>query len=480
MKILFISDAYMQNGDFDPYRESLINFLQSISTEILVIKSNSVFCSNSAEINNRIGYEIFVDEIRQFKADLVFSINRAGLTKEVRQLFPNTKIITWFIDSYERVDTRLLEFDSKDVIWLTGTGKYKERFCELYGVSAQQIVHTPFGFDSRFFHDQKLQRDIDVSFVGTSFGNDFFPEFVSKLDRNKFKSFVSIYGEHKEQYKAQILDELNRADLICPESSFASDYSFWQSVIDDQISIENRLSALSALSSYNLQIFGEPIGMWLRNMLFQDSNLLERFNFRKISTATELSTLYNTSLIALNIQHHQAADHSLAIRVFDVMACKALLVTNHQSKKPLQELGFVENEDFVSYENPADLKQKVSFYLGNNFERERIVDSAFSKALKEHSMDARINKSLELSGVVVRLSEVKAIKRVLSDSCLKSDPSLFSISSWLKNLGKLFCVLNAFLYPNKRKQILRIFFEYDLASKIKRVIQLAYLTVRDR
>jgi hypothetical protein len=79
------------------------------------------------------------------------------------------------------------------------------------------------------------------------------------------------------------------------------------------------------------------------------------------------------------------------------MACKTLLLTENQSVNALNQIGFIENTDFVCFKNKEELREKFNFYLIHEDERNKIVDSAYSKIAQYHNLKFRIHNALTQS-----------------------------------------------------------------------------------
>jgi hypothetical protein len=111
----------------------------------------------------------------------------------------------------------------------------------------------------------------------------------------------------------------------------------------------------------------------------------------------------------LNIQHDHARDCGLAIRVFDSFASKTLLVIHEISRTALTSLGFVENEDYISYSSLNDLKDKCTFFAKNDYERERITESAYKKLISAHTLRHRMSSVFAKAGFVNIAAHLSAL-----------------------------------------------------------------------
>lgn len=76
------------------------------------------------------------------------------------------------------------------------------------------------------------------------------------------------------------------------------------------------------------------------------------------------------SRIGLNFSHG-VSWHCLKARVFEIMACGALLM---ESTNPQTSLYFQPDRDYVEFVSPEDLATKVRYYLGHEDERSAIAE----------------------------------------------------------------------------------------------------------
>jgi spore maturation protein CgeB len=440
MKILFLSDSYMQDGFFDPFRQEVLETLSLYGSETKAIITNHFLRSNSSSILFSKKFGDAVRTIKDFNPDVVFSINRAGLVQSLIDVIsPNAVRISWFIDSYERVCDSLLTFTEKEIVWLTGEDTYAENFCNKYKIERERIVTSPFAANTNIFYPHNKKREIDGCFVGTAFSHEPFVDTLNNLckDTPQKDIFLSVFESHKQKYIFNLQAFLEEKGF---EKYSEKPRDIWQVIFDDQISTEKRVQMLSALNEFNIRIYGEPDNLWIKYLSISNSSMLSKYQYQPIKTANELSDLYNISKIGINIQHHQASNHSLPIRVFDLMACKTLLLTEKQSVNALNQIGFVENIDFVCFKDREELREKFNFYLIHEKERNRIIDSAYLKIAKYHSLKFRIQNGLAQSlgtSTILKCSIEGKLKIISKPDNLKIFP-LSSRSKYFLILKKKF------------------------------------------
>jgi spore maturation protein CgeB len=141
---------------------------------------------------------------------------------------------------------------------------------------------------------------------------------------------------------------------------------------------------------YSFAIWGPG---W-REKLPADSPLL-RFHRRSFLKPDEWTKAYAASKIAINVHHTRHAEgihHCQAgPRVFEVLACKRLEITNNFTDIVHT---FKPGEEIVAFDNVDDLIQKAIFYLEHEEERNRIAANGYAKVISEHTYRHRIRTIL--------------------------------------------------------------------------------------
>ncbi len=390
INVLYITEVYIQSDYWGPFHRGFSNYFNSI---------NSV---NFTGLNIRLHKtEDIINKIEKHSPDFVFFVNYVSNSNDycefIKKRFPKCKLALWFIDSFERFKYASFEaLDVFDKVFLSGNDEYINRLVQYFPYLDKKVKFLPFATDLSKFNDNNLKKDIDVSFVGTLFYNYEFKRLISdnvSFD-NHYEIFNNLLNKHRNKYQFGLIDSLKNSGFQFSENEnmrLLESSNVLQTIFDDQLSKEKRLRYLSRLYEFNLSIHGEPVSEWIFSICDVDSRLLSKFKANEpIGDSEALSKLYNRSKISLNIQHHQAYNFGLAMRIFDIMACKSLLITEHTSIKPLNDLGFEENLDFVSFSNENDLYNKVKIYLNDDSKRNQITESAYEKVVNSHTFDKKI------------------------------------------------------------------------------------------
>lgn len=105
-----------------------------------------------------------------------------------------------------------------------------------------------------------------------------------------------------------------------------------------------------------------------------------------VSTHSEMPRVFRYSKINLNITI-RSIQSGLSQRIWDVLGCGGFLLTNYQSEIPEY---FTIGEDLECYENLADLKEKITFYLAHDDIRYEIAQNGLKKTREQHTYIHRV------------------------------------------------------------------------------------------
>ncbi|MBP2675073.1 MAG: hypothetical protein H6Q84_1913, partial [Deltaproteobacteria bacterium] len=140
-----------------------------------------------------------------------------------------------------------------------------------------------------------------------------------------------------------------------------------------------RLSRLRALEEFRPFVCGDAGWKQLLNGKFR---LGPQINYYK-----ELPSFFNACKVNFNATSVQMAT-AVNQRVFDVPACGAFLLTDHQaSVESLFEVG----EEVITYRDMDEIVDLTRFYLRNHAAREAVAAKGRSRVLREHTYRHRVD-----------------------------------------------------------------------------------------
>jgi spore maturation protein CgeB len=153
----------------------------------------------------------------------------------------------------------------------------------------------------------------------------------------------------------------------------------------------NRRHLFKGLLNYNFRIWGTD---WDLNSAL--AGCVQRAGAR-IDT-DETVKIFNASKININL--HSSTYHKginpfgdfVNPRTFEIAGCGAFqLVDSRSELTDFFEIG----KELVVFKTFEDLKEKITYYLKNPVERERIAEQAMQRVMKEHTYEKRMHQMLE-------------------------------------------------------------------------------------
>lgn len=107
-----------------------------------------------------------------------------------------------------------------------------------------------------------------------------------------------------------------------------------------------------------------------------------------------MSNIYSSAKIGFNY----SINNDVNMRMFEVLSCGALLVTNRlKTNSGFDEL-FRDGENAVTYSGGNELLDRIDFYLSHAEERKRIAENGRSLAVSRYTYEERLKQMLEACG----------------------------------------------------------------------------------
>jgi hypothetical protein len=398
-RLLYLADCYLPDALWPPFHRNTMTTMAGAFEEVLAIRTNVYFEDRSHQPRSPTHLKHFCQIVRNFAPDVVFSINRCGVPAEVVAAAGSALVVTLFIDYFERFGLELHAYTPNEFVWLLGNEKLKDSFRTAIGnrVAPDHLFVSHWCADHFAFYQSGRPRTTDAVYVGTPFSTHPFDELLDLLrnDPANRAAFLAVHAAHKRGYVYDWPEALRRRGFVIdriPESArlWFRDRHLLQTAVCDQFTAEVRVNFLAALAGLNIEIYGTPTLQWVRNMALANSELLQHFQYRGVDDPAELAQLYNAARIGINLQHDNARGHGLSFRVYEIMACGALLATHADGTAALHEMGFAPGTDFIDFRGTGELREKADYYLAHEHDRLTMTESAFRKMRAGHTVAHRL------------------------------------------------------------------------------------------
>ena len=141
---------------------------------------------------------------------------------------------------------------------------------------------------------------------------------------------------------------------------------------------------------YDIGFVGTGGKKSLRCTLLQELDKRYPKSFLGMVPFTQMSQIYSASKIGFNY----SIRNDINMRMFEVMSCGALLLTNKIKGNGFEEL-FEEGKHLVTYRSQKELFRLVDYYLAHDREREQIARNGYQLVVGCHTYEIRLAKMLD-------------------------------------------------------------------------------------
>jgi Glycosyl transferases group 1 len=217
-------------------------------------------------------------------------------------------------------------------------------------------------------------------------------EILTAINRPKFLIFTELVSRNPNQHyllKSPSFEHIFFRSLPCIDTALAKGWrerarmSLFLSAIDPSfhVPINNSMKNIDILFVGTLlPRRKEIIAELATNFSIETANVFGR----------EMVELINRAKIILNIHGEDFLDTET--RVYETLACKGFLITEILSA----ENPFRSGNDLIEVANLSEFKAKIAYYLENSIERERIANSGYLEAVRNHSFAKRAKQIQQL------------------------------------------------------------------------------------
>ena len=216
-RVLFLSDCYAEDLVWAPFHKTMLAYCGAAFERMLAIRTNDFFHPWTHRPLSEEHLVRVQQQVLAFAPDLVFSINRAGLSEGVLvAVHPDVKILTVFVDYYDRLPDEMHRYEPRDRVWATGTSRLRTAYLQKYSarLRPEQVIHTLWGVDHHLFQPQNVERTTGIIFVGSAFNPEAFLQLIEWVsgDEHNRRILFEACDAHREEYVYDWPEQLRRAD----------------------------------------------------------------------------------------------------------------------------------------------------------------------------------------------------------------------------------------------------------------------------
>ena len=341
-----MSKVLIIGSNFFNYNQSVKNTFQALGWEVHVesydepihpfsgwLKWQHKFSFNREKLKDkhRKKYQKYIrSQFLKVNPDMVFVLNGAILDLETLTAFRQTsKVVLWMYDSVFRFPKCINHIDAVDYAFF-----YELKDIEYYERLGKKAYFLPQAADINLYHPLKLEKTIDILFVGVLY---------------RYFKRIALLKKVIAKFSAQ---------KTCGERS----------------------RTIKIVGKY--KPFEKNIFKWLfreRRDVFTNKNIAPK----------EVNVLYNQSQMVLNI-HHETQVEGANPKVFEICASGAYQICDYNS----YIASLFPNGEVGLYKNEQELVDLIDDALKND--KSEQAKKAYEIVIQNHTFEARINEVLRV------------------------------------------------------------------------------------
>lgn len=238
----------------------------------------------------------------------------------------------------------------------------------------------------------------DVSFVGSLYNEEhcFFDRLYEKInDYSKgyldaiMEAQLKVSGYHfiEELLNDDIIAEMHRAEPYeaSPDGAETLSAIYSSYYIDRKLTSTERIRLLSAIGKNRPDV----LKLFTLNSAVQIPGVI---NMGVTDYYYEMPLIFHNSKINLNITL-RSIKSGIPLRCMDIMGAGGFLLTNFQADFLKF---FTPDEDFVYYEDEADMLRKIDYYLEHEDKRKAIAENGHRRVAENHSFEKCLTEILNI------------------------------------------------------------------------------------
>lgn len=361
------------------------------SCKIVILDSGYLAVAECARGLEKLGHKVFPialgeDFIKRLlnllvtvKPDFLLTVNHLGFDEEGKLTDLLTELgipfASWYVDS----PTYVLKNDRRNVsdccVMFCWDSWYLEAI-EAMGFS--RPVCLPLATDPDIFKplgkSRKGNNGVQLSFVGNSM------EQATKKWSGKFSPHRFATIKEKAVFRQLDARQMAMSDILKNFEGIETDeFLDMEAALVWESTQTYRLKLVKALLPLGLVIYGDD--GW-RGLLDSDTAIRPQVDYYR-----QLPRVFNGTAVNINATSMQMK-RTVNQRVFDVAACGSFLLTDRMSD---MDDFFEPGTESVCYDTIDEAVSLAAYYLGKNFEREKIAKAARKRVLADHTYEKRMS-----------------------------------------------------------------------------------------
>lgn len=387
MKIL-----YLDWGSFG--RDEIIEAFTKAGHEIILFP----FDAHTERQNNNLNLKL-TESIKAVKPDFVYSYNYFPQVSNTCNNL-NTKYVAWIYDS------PYVQLYSKSVInvcnYIFVFDKTLYNDFHINGINT--VYYLPLASDpvrlSKYnnwsiFKKSFSANKADIAFVGSLYNEEhqFYNRMtgLSKYSQGYLEAIIAaqmnVYGTNfiESVLTNRLVGEMKDSLKLDtdPDGVETLQYLYAQYVINRRITEIERTKLLKYIcQKYKLDLYTIDKSIKFPNCI----------NHGIADATTTAPYVYKSAKINLNITLRSITS-GIPLRAFEILGSEGFLLSNYQADF---DDCYTCGEDYVYFESPDDMMEKIEYYLTHEKERSEIKENGYHKTLLCHTYSKRVEQIISI------------------------------------------------------------------------------------
>ena len=318
--------------------------------------------------------------------DLTFSFNFFPIVSEACQKM-NIPYIAWIFDAPHLTLTSGTVQNNVNRIWIFDYALYRQ----MKETNIHTVYYSPLAVNGKrllaqtaVLDEETLIYEHDVCFLGSLYDNEYnfydkaaeyFPAELRGYLEGLFAAQQQLFGldllGNEDILPSKMVREINRYMKFELSGSYDMNLdNVIRDILRKKITQMERKTLLEYLGRYfKLDLYTQKCSPIIKNV----------YDLGWADYMSNMPRIFHRSKINLNFTM-RSIKTGIPLRALDIMGAGGFLLTGYQAE--LDEY-FVNGQDLVMADSPADMQQKIAYYLSHEEEREEIARNGQKKTIEK-------------------------------------------------------------------------------------------------
>ena len=318
--------------------------------------------------------------------DLTFSFNFFPIVSEACQKM-NIPYIAWIFDAPHLTLTSGTVQNNVNRIWIFDYALYRQ----MKETNIHTVYYSPLAVNGKrllaqtaVLDKETLIYEHDVCFLGSLYDNEYnfydkaaeyFPAELRGYLEGLFAAQQQLFGldllGNEDILPSKMVREINRYMKFELSGSYDMNLdNVIRDILRKKITQMERKTLLEYLGRYfKLDLYTQKCSPIIKNV----------YDLGWADYMSNMPRIFHRSKINLNFTM-RSIKTGIPLRALDIMGAGGFLLTGYQAE--LDEY-FVNGQDLVMADSPADMQQKIAYYLSHEEEREEIARNGQKKTIEK-------------------------------------------------------------------------------------------------